>query len=334
MRNKRPHGNDGADATRRLGHSVLEVLVAIGILGLLAALLLPAVQHSRESSRNVLCKSNLKQMGLAAQAFHETHKSLPDSDEYNIALLPFLDQAALADLIRESSGPGGDRQRLDQLAPRHLPVYVCPSDNWRVYSNSGIGPCQYLINAGSAFPRYYGNGIRKGGRNLKFSEITDGLSQTALFAERLAVYSRLLSAERIPVSQREPIRFQFYIDRDFFERGREEEFAEHCLNPDHHLTHLGGANHADSGMWCYYCVTGPSNGYDHMLPPNRIGCFRGGPFPNDTGGSASAPATSLHPGGVNVVFCDGSVRFIADGVDRRIWRALGSRAGNEAVSSL
>ena len=155
-------------ASRRFyGVTLTELLVSIGIVGILFSLLLPAVQSAREAVRRTTCQNNLKEIGLAAINFHDRFQEFPTPRGPLRAILKIVD-------------PNTD----EALKSRNVwvlpPNYACPGDYLadEVY---GISRFSYYINHGSAFGGLDGVFAR----TRRFSEVLDGLSNTAGFAEKL-----------------------------------------------------------------------------------------------------------------------------------------------------
>lgn len=125
------HFSHASPALRRPGLTLVELLVVLFIIAGLLALLLPAVQHARESAARVTCQNNLRQLTLAMRGFWEAHKRLPDRAPANcvggwsVAILPFMEQQALADELMRT--PSLDPGTLSAHARNRLPTMTCPS---------------------------------------------------------------------------------------------------------------------------------------------------------------------------------------------------------------
>src|SRR5436309_2978239 len=194
---------------RRPGFTLVELLVVIAIIGVLVALLLPAVQSAREASRRIKCANHLKQIGLALQNYESTFKILP-MGTMNIAggqtgvannssphpmLLPYLEQGNAIALFDFNSDINGSTTNL-LARQQKVPVFNCPSHPPSppfVASASqcpdGCGQTNYVQSLGNN-ANYAGvGGVADGpfGRRYgaRFAEVTDGLSNTAFFAEIL-----------------------------------------------------------------------------------------------------------------------------------------------------
>lgn len=202
--------------SRRTGFTLVELLVVIAIIGVLVALLLPAVQAAREASRRAQCSNHLKQLGLATHNYHDLHRTLPPGafwfgtnyaayrGSILVHLLPFVEQQVIYDAFDFNSAtddqtyPGGGL-----IAATIVPIYVCPSDtnrgllNGRAIHNyaasagatgNGDNPscsCSNGWNAYAISPHGTPSGpfYRNPAFTYKFADITDGLSGTIFFGE-------------------------------------------------------------------------------------------------------------------------------------------------------
>src|SRR4051812_46184438 len=196
---------------RNSGFTLVELLVVIAIIGVLVALLLPAVQSAREASRRIKCANHLKQIGLALQNYENTFKILP-MGTMNVAganaatqvannasphpmMLPYLEQANAVTLFDFNTDINVSASNL-QARQQRVPVFICPSHPPTqpfVASASqcpnGCGLTNYVQSLGNN-ANYAGiGGIADGpfGRRYgaRFAEVTDGLSNTGFFAEIL-----------------------------------------------------------------------------------------------------------------------------------------------------
>jgi prepilin-type processing-associated H-X9-DG protein/prepilin-type N-terminal cleavage/methylation domain-containing protein len=306
-----------AARTPRRGVTLVEVLVVIGLIGLLVGLLLSAVQGVRAAAVRMACANNLRQIGLACHHYHDVYGTLPpgyrstsmsswgDVRPWQVLLLPYLEHQQLWDTV----GPAY------QLAfgfqnPPHVGLatvvktYACPADgrlSAPITDDAGFTAAygSYLGVSGSDHPdgrEMVGNvhlpnpnGAIWGRRGVRFVEITDGQSQT------------LLVGERPP-----PGRYLF-------------------------------------GTWYNVTMPDPSLSFSSYrwgstMPVYQLGDvepFCRGPFQFGPGRLENPCDSwhfwSLHPGGANFVFCDGSVHFLRYSA-RDIMPALATRAGGEVVA--
>lgn len=330
----------------RSGFTIIELLVVLGIVGLLLALALPAVSSAREQARQVACRNALHQIMLATHAFESSHGHLPSrhqappTDQSSTGLpllkvtfspqsrlLPFLDQASLWQKIdlQETQGPGlfadppTSEVNADVLRTT-IPVFQCPSDNVRRGGNSyractGTGPDLPTTQRTDPFLASLAGWAGK--REPHSRDVSDGLSQTAFFAERLVGDG---------VGRYTP-------SRDLVLRGQgafldPEDARNGCRS-------IPGTDppHASSigSNWLYSGYGHTS--YNHVLPPNAEipDCTVSGSFGPALPGAHTA--RSLHPGGVHVAYGDGAVKFVSQDIDLRVWRAIGSISGGESFEA-
>jgi prepilin-type processing-associated H-X9-DG protein len=308
--------------------TLIEVLVAMGILALLAGLLLPAVQQARATSRRMQCLNNLKQIGLAQYLACDAKGRFITHDNTLVALLPSMGETAKYEGWMKGTG---------SLSVYLVPWYFCPSDAADAYGWS------YVINAGSRFRlsltpdgswKRTANGFQRtpahdhpllptqGG--LFPREVTDGLSQTVMFSERVSPVG-FPPENQLAYAERNPLKSLWFTKSRYLGLGEEELAIEQCLH--HRTTEVRQA---------YGAARPLTFNYDHLLPPNSRGCVIGPKDDDYLLGKFESPyiipANSRHQGGVNALFCDGAVRFISENIDRRIWGALGTIAEGDLVS--
>ncbi|MEI7924037.1 MAG: DUF1559 domain-containing protein [Planctomycetota bacterium] len=343
------------------GFTLIEMLVTISVIAILTALLLPAVQSAREAARHIKCSSNFASVGIAVQNYVSNDSHFPPGNihwygysatcgpcviaSYSMftRILPYLEQKPLYDSmnfnvsVREPRDPEMDRNDQGELANLtarmvSLDVLLCPSDTmpqtrWsagtNIRSNSGSLPHTYSFeNSRLAGPatviHVYIDGPNNARHTSSLSSVTDGLSNTVLASEKL----RGDDSGTIFDSRRHYLK----LNQPFDYRISSTDFMKECLDPNAEFELFN----PKSGLtWLFGSPT--TTMYNHVSGINtRHGdCIADGStvYVNMTS------ARSQHPGGVNVGMADGSVRFVRNGVELQVWRALGSKAGGEAFSN-
>ncbi len=310
-------------STRRSGFTLIELLVVIAIIGVLIALLLPAVQAAREAARRMQCTNNLKQVALAMHNYEGIHGRLPsartNSPHYWSSLaqiLPQLEGSTLYNVINfdHSTAPNA-RNNYDMANTTAISfviaAYLCPSDRKQPPVVTGYGPTNYFAVAGSGtMAKTLGDGLMFDGSGVRFAEVTDGLSNTSAFAE---------SIKGSGVDSTSPAAFDL-LGQFKGGGGYSSTFTEAACDAIPDYSGLRGSR------WFHGSMSGGST-VNHYWAPNskRADCA------GDTNGLFSA--RSFHPGGVNAAFADGHIQFVKDTVNPTAWRALATRAGGEVIGA-
>ncbi|WP_437223387.1 DUF1559 domain-containing protein [Planctomicrobium sp. SH661] len=322
--------------TRPRGFTLIELLVVIAIIAVLVALLLPAVQQAREAARRSQCKNNLKQLGLAVHNYESSHSVLPPGTlgypkvfSAHAQLLPYVDQAGLQNLLNFSFPPmtifgtGPEVESNDAAARQVLPLMVCPSDGNRVPGET-YGGISYPANAGSAIngtsteadsnfaSSRNADGVIYSRSATRFRDIVDGMSNTVLFGEHLLGDG---VSGAIPQGN-DPKRRVIELT------GGTQTTPSACEA----AAGTAGQWKGNRGAKWINGHTGDTL-YNHFYIPNS-------PTPDCQNGShnyALTAARSAHTGGVQLSFCDGSVRFVSDNINLTTWRAISTRHGGEVL---
>jgi len=282
---------------------MLEVCVVVGILGLLAALTLPAVMGARETARRMECASNLRQILIAYHNYEQTYHEFPGfqshSYYWDVGILPYM----------EVPFPVKDASGKLLSAPESVPLYRCPTDP---YAEGTLQEKSYWPNMGTTHEERDGLYIAAGNRPVRSADVTDGLSTTSALSERLVHLDieNPLADESLWKHRVVRTTTQFIPDLGMFA----EECELRSANPRSTLYH--------------------SAGFNHVQTPNRNSCTNGPRVDPRSKHWMAITAASLHRGGVNVAMADGSVRFVSDAVDHAVWWAMGSRATEDGRPSL
>jgi prepilin-type N-terminal cleavage/methylation domain-containing protein/prepilin-type processing-associated H-X9-DG protein len=318
---------------KRKGFTLIELLVVIAIIAILIGLLVPAVQKVRDAAARAQCQNNLKQIGLGAHNYHDTFKRFPPGDAQPhrasalAHILPYLEQANkykqfnwTVDIHTHASNAAARTQ--------DVPVFVCPSDGGTGRFTVTIGGVaepmgwsNYLANLGDNGWFRNTRGVFYFNSMVKLTAISDGTSNTAMFSE----------VKRGPVTGTDPVTGPddaLVSTRVPFATWDQNQAAAD-LSPVADCENRARVTLKYTG--CQYHRGFLSTAfYTHTVPPNYRGrdCIRDVGF--DRGHYA---ARSYHTGGVNLLLCDGSVQFVADGIALTTWRALGSRSGGEVVQN-
>ncbi|WP_347243189.1 DUF1559 domain-containing protein [Thermogutta sp.] len=336
---------------KRRGFTLVELLVVIAIIGILIALLLPAVQAAREAARRSQCVNNIKQLVLGCHNFHDKFNEFPYARKYDIwdtytwteLVLPYIEQQAVYEnywtlpqrgyvtSYPGPNGPIGDDTRLRSARHTRIPVFNCPSDG---------GPWGNELNT-SSYGFYRGNYRGCVGSGDMYGEdVQDGTSgpwKPGVFSVR-----HNQSFDTGAGVETRGVRMAEIIDGT-----SNTTMISEGIMPT--VTWWGGP----IGSIIYGNMGGAL--YSNAITPNSTAPDRIiGPCPQNQGDTiynepcvsiggnawwtpsaalAYAGARSRHPGGVNVGMADGSVRFFSNTIDLLTWRYLGTRAGQESVQA-
>ena len=318
----------------RQAYTLIEMLVVIAIITILIALLLVGIQATRESSRLATCVNNLRQIGIALNAYHAAYERFPAASyvghgSFNTPLFAILPQIERDDIRREAeSKMSGPAIATAVFASRFsVPLFECPSDPAPSQVYDSPAKTNYLFNWGTrgsqdgAFVLAFRGFAPPPQNATSLSDFADGASNTDLFSEGLAGDGtpRRLSSLWSP-------------DKDLTNATIDEIRAYWNAIPFEPTSKGWDGDFVTKGR-AWSTIVGSSVMYNHVSGPNEVSGFATTPYPllGDIKDGTLA-ASSAHTGGVNVLAADGHVQFISSGIDIRIWRARGTRNGKEVVS--
>lgn len=304
--------DSGSRNLERRGFTLVELLVVIAIIGILVALLLPAVQAAREAARRMQCSNNLKQMGLACHNYMDTYSgdfppgayyqpTKKGSHSFAVAMLPYLEQRALYDRYDFSVDP----LHANNVAVRRTQVdaFFCPSfdgaplhtsanaySDGALFTYQGIAGVYYndpaLDKGGTtvSFGNIPNNGVFRYDGPRRAAEVTDGLSNTVMIGE--------------------------YVHRDC-------SGVNSGIPGNVRVWIPGTIEASDKGLYSIKVI------YQDPINSRRDRVTEGVPFNH-------LPFGSKHPGGANFSVADGSVKFLPETISFDVYRAVATINGGES----
>lgn len=310
------------------GFTLVEVLVVMAIMGILIALLLPAVQSVREAARRMQCSNNLKQWGIALHGYHEVYKRFPDNHGWlpapnevaspqkgtiHFKLLPFTDEHVFFDKLDRKGDVVKQTYNDPTLNKLLLPLLRCPSDSYPEYNPGGFPVCNYAPSEG-AQKRNTPNCKIHPGNYFGTGPQVDGAYYRAELGKAASTMSGLFA------------RWGWAASIRLIPDGSSKTIAMGEVRPGC-STHLDGFAWWDNWQW-FFATASPIN-YPTCPgePPGETGtgCNGWGNWSTDMG------FKSEHPGGAQFVFADGSVHFLADEIDYANYQRLGCRRDGQIL---
>jgi prepilin-type N-terminal cleavage/methylation domain-containing protein/prepilin-type processing-associated H-X9-DG protein len=337
----------------RRAFTLIELLVVIAIIGLLVALLLPAVQAAREAARRAECNNHLKQLGVAMANYHSAVGSFPPGRlccttvanqgrcySAYIFLLPYLEATNVQqafNLLANADSPDPLNPSANIAARLQQPeVLLCPSDQHST-PMPGFAVHNYPLSTGTTFPvstQNPGNvpvtGVFFENSKIAIRDVLDGSSNTVCISETVLSVAGMGENPK-GVWDGQPTKgFVLTTGNDNAWNSPElTSYPAQCVP----------GNQIEQGRGVKWFFGAPGHAmYNHIRAPNdpNIDC-RGGGTLSKLGPSVwnldshNVAAHSNHPTGVNALFCDGHVQFVTESINLPVWWAFGSRASGEVM---
>lgn len=321
------------DGTGQDGFTLIEVLVVVSIIGVVVALIIPAVLAAREAARRIQCMNNLKQIGLALENYHSSNGSYPclgNGLGYSVhaVILPFLEQRPLFDSFNLSVPPFDVDWRKEPNATALSTVvsgFLCPSDGF----TGEAAWTNYPECTGYGYQRYGFNGAF-GDKAVTPSGITDGLSQTVSMAEWVLgtwdVHATTTGPTQVVKQGNvEKDRLTLHTPLPLIAPVQLELFIAACRGLTEDVSDVARVRRGQ--FWANGDF--PNTAYNNTLNPGAHTCLNG-----EYVREGIWSAGSRHRGVVNTLYADAHVEATKNDISVPVWQALGSRAGGEVVSAV
>jgi len=335
---------------RRRGFTLIELLVVIAIIAVLIALLLPAVQAAREAARRAQCVNNLKQLGLALHNYHQSIGSFPMGVSFTYGnywgqwsaqalMLPYMEQSSIYsacnfNLALDDGNALGGTSANSTVNRTIINGFICPSDGNAGRISGNIN--NYFLSEGTtaltpSTTPYQTTGLFTFQIAYSIANISDGTSNTVAASEGLVgPPSNVMARGTTFMSVGEA------TTPDAFQTLTAGQLAPGTVIPAtlaQCQASTAGIASTRGNQW----ANGDTNYtmFNTIVPPSSAQ-YNWGACKSGAGGVDDAEyvnANSNHSGGCNVLFADGSVKFIKSTVNWQVWWALGTKAGNEVISS-
>ncbi len=286
------------------GFTLVELLVVIAIIGVLVALLLPAVQAAREAARRTQCVNNMKQIALALHNYHDANRRFPFATHNSVyphifcwlpRTMPYFEEKSLREMITLTTGYNLGDPSNTRAIKTHVSLFTCPSvpnmpmlltccsllpgpEDGSATSYSAISTHEPLSYPYQMADTQDGSGVIYTLSRTRFKDITDGTAQTLMLAENYSDYDTAL---------------------------KRELSGPHCPNAQCHLGKL----------WAFANLVTTAYGINQGTSHSESGVY------------------SFHAGGANFAFADGHVEFLGETIGQDVLKALTTRAGGEVVGA-